>query len=70
MSARIRAQLTLFEADDGWPYSLSVTNLRARLRGWRANLVYIDAPHQVHAQVEDCLCTGKDTGLGKLPSDP
>jgi hypothetical protein len=62
------AQLTLFEAEDGWRYSLWVTNLPARLRGWRANPAYIDAAHRVHARVEDCVRTGKDTGLGKFPS--
>jgi Transposase DDE domain group 1 len=62
------AQLTLFEAEDGWRYSLWVTNLPAHLRGWRTDLAYIDAAHRVHARVEDCVRTGKDTGLGKLPS--
>jgi hypothetical protein len=62
------AQLTLFEAEDGWRYSLWVTNLPARLRGWRANPAYIDAAHRVHARVEDCVRTGKDTGIGKFPS--
>jgi len=62
------AQLTLFEARDGWRYSLWVTNLPARLRGWRADPAYIDAAHRVHARVEDCVRTGKDTGIGKLPS--
>jgi len=62
------AQLTLFEADDGWRYSLWVTNLPARHRGWRANPAYIDAAHRVHARVEDCVRTGKDTGIGKFPS--
>jgi hypothetical protein len=62
------AQLTLFEAEDGWRYSLWVTNLPAALRGWRAGLAYIDAAHRVHARVEDCVRTGKDTGIGKFPS--
>jgi Transposase DDE domain group 1 len=62
------AQLTLFEAEDGWRYSLWVTNLPATVRGWRANPAYIDAAHRVHARVEDCVRTGKDTGIGKLPS--
>jgi hypothetical protein len=62
------AQLTLFEAEDGWRYSLWVTNLPARLRGWRANPAYIDAAHRVHARVEDCVRTGKDTGIGKFPA--
>jgi hypothetical protein len=62
------AQLTLFEAEDGWRYSLWVTNLPASLRGWRASPAYIDAAHRVHARVEDAIRTGKDTGLGKFPS--
>jgi hypothetical protein len=62
------AQLTLFEAEDGWRYSLWVTNLPATVRGWRANPAYIDAAHRVHARVEDCVRTGKDTGIGKFPS--
>lgn len=62
------AQLTLFEAENGWRYSLWVTNLPARWRGWRANPAYIDAAHRVHARVEDCVRTGKDTGIGKFPS--
>src|SRR5262249_17848275 len=62
------AQLSLFEAEDSWRYSLWVTNLPAHLRGWRANPAYIDAAHRVHARVEDCVRTGKHTGIGKFPS--
>jgi hypothetical protein len=62
------AQLSLFEAEDGWRYSLWVTNLPATVRGWRANPAYIDAAHRVHARVEDRVRTGKDTGIGKFPS--
>lgn len=62
------AQLTLFEAADGWRYSLWVTNLPATLRGWRGQLAYIDAAHRVHARVEDAIRTGKDTGIGRFPS--
>jgi hypothetical protein len=62
------AQLTLFEAEDGWRYSLWVTNLPARTPGWRGQPAYIDAAHRVHARVEDCVRTGKDTGLGRFPS--
>jgi hypothetical protein len=61
------AQLTLFEAHDGWRYSLWVTNLPASLRGWRANPAYIDAAHRVHARVEDGIRTGKDCGIGTFP---
>jgi hypothetical protein len=62
------AQLSLFETADGWRYSLWVTNLPERTSGWRGQLAYIDAVHRVHARVEDCVRTGKDTGIGKLPS--
>jgi hypothetical protein len=62
------AQLTLFEAADGWRYSLWATNLPADTRGWRGQCAYIDAGHRVHARVEDVIRTGKDTGLGHFPS--
>jgi hypothetical protein len=62
------AQLTLFEAGDGWRYSLWVTNRPATTRGWLGQAAYIDAAHRVHARVEDAIRTGKDTGLGHFPS--
>jgi Transposase DDE domain group 1 len=62
------AQLSLFEAGDGWRYSLWVTNLPATTRGWRATPAYIDAAHRVHARVEDGIRTGKDCGIGRFPS--
>ncbi len=62
------AQLTLFEAADGWRYTLWVTNLPERTRGWRGQLAYIDAAHRVHARVEDAIRTGKSTGIGRFPS--
>lgn len=62
------AQLTLFEAADGWRYSLWVTNLPERTPGWRGQPTYIDAAHRVHARVEDAIRTGKQTGIGKFPS--
>lgn len=62
------AQLTLFEAADGWRYTLWATNLPARTRGWRGQAAYIDAAHRVHARVEDGIRTGKQAGIGKLPS--
>jgi hypothetical protein len=63
------AQLTLFEAEDGWRYTLWVTNLPAAVRGWRANPACIDAGHRVHARVEDGIRTGKDCGIGRFPSE-
>ena len=62
------AQLTLFEAEDGWRYTLWVTNLPGQIRGWRGQPAYIDAAHRIHARVEDAIRTGKDCGIGKFPS--
>jgi hypothetical protein len=62
------AQLTLFETEDGWRYSLWVTNLPERTPGWLSQPAYVDATHRTHARVEDCVRTGKDTGIGKFPS--
>ncbi len=62
------AQLSLFEEAGGWRYSLWVSNLPVTVRGWRAQLAYIDAAHRVHARVEDAIRTGKDCGIGKFPS--
>jgi hypothetical protein len=62
------AQLTLFEAGDGWRYSLWATNRSAATRGWLGQNAYIDAAHRVQARVEDVIRTGKDTGLGHFPS--
>ena len=63
------AQLTLFEIEDGYRYSLWVTNLPEATRGWRGNQAYIDAGHRVHARVEDGIRTGKDCGIGRFPSE-
>ena len=62
------AQLSLSGEADGWRYSLHVSNLPVTVRGWRGQLAYIDAAHRVHARVENCIRTGKDTGIGKFPS--
>jgi hypothetical protein len=48
-----------------------VTNLPAALRGWRAQLGYINAAHRVQARVEDRILprTGKDcSSSGPRPS--
>jgi hypothetical protein len=62
------AQLSLSETADGWRYSLWATNLPAGTRGWRGQCAWADAAHRVHAQVEEVIRTGKDTGLGHFPS--
>jgi hypothetical protein len=63
------AQLSLFEATDGWRYTLWVTNRPASTRGWAGQPAYLDAAHRVHARVEDAIRTGKDCGIGKFPSE-
>lgn len=63
------AQLTLFEAEDGWRYTLWVTNRPAATRGWLGQPAYIDTAHRVHARVEDAIIrTGKGCDIGKFPS--
>jgi hypothetical protein len=41
------AQLTLFEAEDGWRYSLWATNRAATTRGWLGQAAYIDGSRRV-----------------------
>ena len=55
-------QPTLF-AMDGYKYSCFVTNTGPGL-----SVQLLDARHRAHARVEDGVRTGKDTGLGHLPS--
>jgi hypothetical protein len=62
------AQLTLFEAADGWRYSLWATNRPADTKGWLGHNAYLDVAHRIHARVEDAIRTGKDAGLGHFPS--
>jgi hypothetical protein len=61
------AQLTLFEEQDGWRYSLWATNRPAAAKGWPGQPAYIDAARRVHARVEDVIRAGKDIGLGHFP---
>jgi len=49
------AQLTLFEAGDGWRYSLWVTSRPAAAKGWLGQNAYLDAAYRVHARVEDAI---------------
>ena len=56
------AQLSLFEAADGWRYQLLATNTPT------TNAQFLEARHRPHARVEDSIRTGKHTGLGHLPS--
>jgi hypothetical protein len=56
------AQLSLFEAADGWRYQLLATNTPSNTPQ------FLEARHRPHARVEDNIRTGKQTGLGHLPS--
>jgi Transposase DDE domain group 1 len=56
------AQLSLFEHDNGWRYQLIATNTPT------GGAQRLEARHRPHARVEDRIRTGKDTGLGHLPS--
>lgn len=56
------AQLSLFEATDGWRYQAFVTNTRT------GQLAFLEARHRAHARVEDRIRHAKDTGLGRFPS--
>src|SRR4051794_1243994 len=56
------AQLDLIEQADGYRYTALATDTRA---GQHA---FLDARHRAHARVEDRIRTGRDTGLGRLPS--
>jgi hypothetical protein len=62
------ARLSLSGHEDGYRYQLWVTNLPATTKGWRGQNAYIDAGHRGHARVEDCIRTGKQTGIGRFPS--
>ena len=56
------ATLDASEVRDGFRYQAFTTNTR------RGQIAFLKARHRVHARVEDRIRTGKDTGLGHLPS--
>ena len=56
------AQLDALEESDGYRYQATITNTR------HGQVAFLDARHRAHARVEDRIRTGKDTGLGHLPS--
>ena len=61
------AQLSLFETGDGWRYSLWVSNVPAGLRGWRAQLGYIDAAHGYTRGLRTALGPGRTAGSAGSP---
>jgi len=56
------ATLDAFEIRDGFRYQAFTTNTA------RGQIAFLEARHRAHARVEDRIRTGKDTGLGHLPS--
>ena len=56
------AQLSLMEETDGWRYQLIATNTPT------GQAQFLEARHRPHARVEDRIRTGKNTGIGHLPS--
>ena len=56
------AQLSLMEEADGWRYQLIATNTPT------GHAQFLEARHRPHARVEDRIRTGKNTGIGHLPS--
>ena len=56
------ATLDAFEIRDGYRYQAFTTNTP------RGQLAFLEARHRAHARVEDRNRTGKDTGIGHLPS--
>ena len=56
------ATLDAFEIRDGYRYQTFTTNTA------RGQLAFLEVRHRAHARVEDRIRTGKDTGIGHLPS--
>ncbi len=56
------ATLDAFEMRDGYRYQAFTTNTPS------GQLSFLEARHRAHARVEDRIRTGKDTGIGHLPS--
>jgi Transposase DDE domain group 1 len=61
------AQLSLFEEADGYRYQPFATNTPPQ-PGRLGQIAFLEARHRAHARVEDAIRTGKNTGLGHLPS--
>jgi hypothetical protein len=56
------AQISVFEALDGWRYQSLATDTQ------RGQLAHLEARHRAHAPVEDRIRIGKQAGLGRFPS--
>jgi hypothetical protein len=58
------AQLSLFEATDGYRYQVLATDTPAGGR----SIQYLELRHRTHARVEDRIRAGKNTGFARFPS--
>ncbi len=56
------AQISLFEAHDGWRYQCVATDTD------HGQLAFLEARHRAHAHVEDRVKAIKHTGMGRFPS--
>src|SRR3954471_5141702 len=56
------AQISVFEAHDGWRYQCLATDTPT------GQLAFLEARHRGHAPVEDRIRNAKQTGLGRFPS--
>ena len=56
------AQISVFEAHDGWRYQCLATDTQ------HGQLAFLEARHRAHARVEDNIRTAKQAGLGRFPS--
>jgi Transposase DDE domain group 1 len=56
------AQISVFEAHDGWRYQGLATDTQV------GQLAFLEARHRAHARVEDNIRTAKQSGLGRFPS--
>jgi len=70
-SRRHLKNLTAYEKETGWKYSVTCTNIPGEgLEGvpGSRHAQFIDVLHRQHAVVEDGVRTGKSAGLRSLPS--
>jgi hypothetical protein len=56
------AQISVFEAHDGWRYQCLATDTP------HGQLAFLEARHRAHARVEDRIRNAKQAGLGRFPS--
>ena len=56
------AQISVFEAHDGWRYQCLATDTQ------QGQLAFLEARHRAHARVEDRIRNAKQAGLGRFPS--